>query len=210
MQATVVQAVELGLAIGAHPGYEDRTRFGRAIVPMPPEAIRSLVLYQVGALAALASAAGGRVQHVKPHGALYNLASRDAAVAGAIAVAIADWDSNCRLVGLAGSQLIQAGRHAGLKTLNEAFADRNYQSDGTLVPRDKPGAILVDIDFIAERVLRMVREGKVTSVDGEDLEIAADTVCIHSDSPRAYQVAKALRDKLDQAGVLVHHPFGRT
>ena len=198
MRATVDLAQAHGVAVGAHPGFEDRAHFGRRELPLSPAAITALVQRQVEALAALAS-----LSHVKPHGALYNLAARDRTVADAIAAAVAAVDARLALVGLAGSQLLAAARAWNLRPVSEAFADRRYLADGTLQRRTQGDALLTDADAAVAQVLRIVREGVVESVDGQTVRIAADTICLHGDGPQAVNFARRLRAELADAGVEV-------
>jgi UPF0271 protein len=206
MQATVAHALRHGVAIGAHPSYPDRANFGRSEMNLPPETVYADVLYQVGALAAIVRAQGGRLSHVKPHGALYNQAARDPALAKAIAEAVHAIDPDLALYGLAGSALVEAAKAAGLKAVSEVFADRGYRADGSLVPRSGPGALIEDGDEAVARTLRMVREGTVVAVDGCGVSIAAETVCLHGDGAHALEFARALRSALTGAGVSLQHP----
>ena len=203
MARTVQAAVARGVALGAHPALPDLQGFGRRTMAITAEEARGLVLYQVGALEAFARAAGAKLGHVKPHGALYNMAAKDRALADAIAGAVRDFDSSLVLVGLSGSELIKAGQALGLRCANEVFADRGYESDGSLTPRDRPGAMIEDEDLAISRVLRMVREGRVTSRTGEEVAIQADTVCIHGDQPKALTFLRRLGKALAEAGVQV-------
>jgi UPF0271 protein len=166
-----------------------------------PEEARGLILYQIGALESFARAHGGKLRHVKPHGALYNMAAKDRTLAEAIARAVMDFDSSLVLVGLSGSELVKAGHSMGLRCASEAFADRNYEADGSLTPRGKPGALIEDEAVAVTRVIRMVREGVVTCRTGEDLSLRADTICIHGDQPKALAFAKRLRNRLEQEGI---------
>jgi UPF0271 protein len=201
MLRTVRLAAARGVAVGAHPSLPDLQGFGRRVMSITPEEARGLILYQVGALAAFAKAAGTRLRHVKPHGALYNMAARDRALAEAIAGAVRDLDPTLILVGLSGSELIRAGRDLRLNCASEVFADRGYEADGTLSPRGEPGAMITDEESAVARVLRMVREGRVMSRTGADVLIQADTVCIHGDQPKALAFACRLRQTLESAGV---------
>lgn len=203
MARTVALAAKAGVAVGAHPGYPDLQGFGRRPLGMSPEEVEAFVMYQVGALWAFCRAAGVPLRHVKAHGALYNQAAHDPALADAIARAVARVDDSLVLVGLAGSELLRAGRRAGLRVASEVFADRGYNPDGSLVPRGRPGALIHDPDAVAARVLRMVREGRVTASDGSDLEVRADTVCFHGDTPGAAGLVRHVRDQLARAGVTV-------
>jgi UPF0271 protein len=203
MARTVRAAVARGVALGAHPGLPDLQGFGRREMAISAEEARGMTLYQVGALHAFARAAGGRLAHVKAHGALYNMAARDPRLARAVAEAVRDFDPALVLVGLSGSELVRAGQAAGLACASEVFADRGYEPDGSLTPRGLPGAMIEDEDQAVARVLRMVLEGKVAGRDGADLEIRADTVCIHGDQPKALAFARRLREALERAGVAI-------
>ena len=203
MARTVQAALARGVALGAHPGLPDLQGFGRRELALSADEARGLTLHQVGALDAFARAAGGRLRHVKPHGALYNMAARDPRLAAAVAGAVRDFDPGLVLVGLSGSELIKAGRDAGLACASEVFADRGYEPDGSLTPRGRPGAMIEDEAQAVARVLRMVLEGKVAGRDGADLAIRADTVCIHGDQPQALAFARRLRAALEGAGVAV-------
>lgn len=201
MQATVAAALARGVAIGAHPSYPDREHFGRRELQPPPAAVRADLIYQIGALDALVRAEGGRLHHVKPHGALYNQAARDPALADAIAAAVLDVNPGLALYGLAGSELVRAAERAGLRAVAEVFADRGYRADGSLVPRSEPGALVHDVDEAVARTLRMVREGVVQAVGGETVPLQADTVCLHGDGPQALVFARAIQAALRAAGV---------
>ncbi len=199
----VRMAIAKGVAIGAHPSLPDLQGFGRRNMNVSPEEAYDMVLYQVGALAGFAAACGGRLAHVKAHGALYNMAARDAKLATAIAQAVKDFDSRLVLFGLAGSALVRAGGQAGLRTANEVFADRTYQADGSLTPRSQPDAMIHDANAAIAQVRRMVGEGKVRSQQGSDAVVQADTLCIHGDEPNALEFAKRIREALDADGVRV-------
>lgn len=201
MQHTVSAALSRGVAIGAHPSYPDRENFGRIEMQLPPDAVRADVIYQVGALSALVRAAGGRLHHVKPHGALYNQAARDPALADAIVDAIRAVDPGLAVYGLAGGELLRAAERAGLRPVAEVFADRGYRADGSLVPRSQPGALIHDTQAAVARSLRMVQEGVVQAVTGETVPIQAQTLCLHGDGPHALAFARALRTALTAAGV---------
>ncbi len=203
MRRTVRAALGHGVAIGAHPGLPDLVGFGRRALDITPEEAYDLVVYQVGALLGFAQAAGARLAHVKPHGALYNMAAGDVALSEAIAAAVRDVDRSLVLFGLSGSQLVAAGERAGLPTAAEAFADRNYTAEGALVSRKRPDALVGDPREALARVIRMVREGRVRAVDGSDLPLRADTVCIHGDGPHAAELARTLRQGLEAAGIRV-------
>ena len=200
---TVELAIDKGVAVGAHPSLPDLQGFGRRPMQVSPAEAYDMVLYQIGALGAFAVACGGKLAHVKPHGALYNMAAKDGKLARAIAHAIKDFDPALVLFGLAGSELVRAGEQAGLKTANEVFADRTYQADGSLTPRSELGAMIPDVKGSIAQVKRMVEEGKVRSVDGTDVAVRADTLCIHGDEPNAVEFARSIRRALTEAGVQV-------
>jgi len=206
MARTVRAALDRGVALGAHPSWPDRAGFGRRPLTVAPERAYDLVLYQVAALAGFARAAGARLHHVKPHGALYNQAARDPALAAAVAQAVRSFDPALVLVGLSGSELLAAGHGAGLTCASEVFADRGYRADGSLVPRGQPGDLVADDAEAADRVLAMVREGRVAAVDGGMVAVRADTVCIHGDRPGAAAFARRLRRVLEEAGIQVARP----
>ncbi len=206
MHRTVALAFERGVAVGAHPSLPDLQGFGRRMMRLTPDEAYDLVLYQVGSLAGFCRASGGRLSHVKAHGALYNMAAKDAALADAIAFATRDFDPSLVLFGLAGGELVRAGHGAGLKVANEVFADRTYQADGTLTPRTRPHAIIRDLPVALEQVERMVRDGKVFALDGNEVAIEADTICIHGDEPGAAIFARELRALLGRLGVAVRAP----
>jgi UPF0271 protein len=208
MRATIRLAREHGVAIGAHPGLADRANFGRVEQPLTPAEARALVLAQTERLQRLAEELGGMVTHVKPHGALYNMAARDAALAQAVAGAVYEADSRLTLVGLAGSRLTEAGQAAGLRVLHEVFADRTYQADGSLTPRSRADALITDGELVVGQVLRMVREGRVRATDGSEVEIRADTICLHGDGPNPVLFARELRRELESAGVEIRRPGG--
>lgn len=203
MRDTVRMALCAGVSIGAHPGFPDPAGFGRREMDMPPEDIAGAVLYQLKALAAIADAEGARLRHVKPHGALYNMSVRRADIAEAIAGAIAEFNDELRLVGLPGSELLSAGKKFGLSVAAEGFADRSYEADGSLTPRDRPGAVLTDPLHAAERAVRMVRDGKVDARDGSILRVEIDTICVHGDTPGAPELAAAVRAGLEREGITV-------
>ena len=204
---TIRMAAAAGVRIGAHPGYPDLQGFGRRAMTLTPGEVEDLVLYQVAALLGIAQAEGVRLSHVKPHGALYNLAARDAALAGAVARAVTALDPRLSLVGLAGSALLAAGAAGGLRFLGEAFADRAYLADGSLAPRSVDGALVHEPALVADRAVRIVREGRLRSLDGRtDVLVRADTLCIHGDTPGAAHVAGAVRAALEREGIRVSAP----
>jgi UPF0271 protein len=203
MRATVALARQHGVAIGAHPGFADLVGFGRRELHATPREVEDLVVYQIGALAAVAAAQGERLQHVKPHGALFNMAARDATLADAIARAVAAVDRSLVLFGLAGSELVAAGERAGLRTASEVFADRAYTPDGTLVSRRTSGAVIDDAAIVVERAVRMASEHAVVAIDGTRLSVHVDTICVHGDTPGAADLAARIRKALTDAGVAV-------
>jgi UPF0271 protein len=196
MDRTVKLALELGVKIGAHPGYPDISGFGRRYMEISCEEARAYILYQIGALNAFVKSRGGRLNHVKLHGALYNAAAKDYKLSKAITEAVFDLDSSIIFVGLANSEMIRAAEDTGLKTLSEVFADRAYNRDGSLVSRKIEGSLIKDVNTCIDRVVRMIREGRVLSIDGCNVEVKADTVCIHGDNAMALEFAKALREGL--------------
>jgi 5-oxoprolinase (ATP-hydrolysing) subunit A len=209
MRKTVELAKARGVSVGAHPGYRDLHGFGRRPVPgLTSSEIENLVAYQIGALQAIATAAGHKVTHVKAHGALSNVACEDDMTAQAIANAIKSVDPNLVFVVLANSKLVRAGERANLPMAHEVFADRAYEDNGNLVSRKKPGAVLHDAKEIADRVVRMVQDGAVISVTGKVIKMRADTVCIHGDNPTAVDIARGVRKALKDAGIEVA-PFKR-
>ena len=207
MRETVIAGRSHGVAVGAHPSYPDREHFGRRALSLTDMEVEQAVLTQLRTLAEIAGLEGVRLGHVKPHGALYNVAARDASVAAAIARAVTLFDRSLVLVGLAGSESIRAADRAGLRTASEVFADRAYHSDGTLVPREVAGAVIHDPRVIVPRAIRMVAHGYVTSVDGGDVAVRADTICVHGDTADAPALAAALRAGLREAGIEVRTLF---
>jgi UPF0271 protein len=201
MRDCVRWAVQKGVAIGAHPSFHDPENFGRKEMDLPPDEIYAGVLYQLGALAAIAKAEGGRIAHVKPHGALYNQAARTPEIADAIAAAVRDFDPSLLVFGLANSGLIDAARRAGLVAIEEVFADRGYRADGSLVPRKEPGALLDDEDAVLERTLSMVRDQRVQAVSGDWVPLNAQTICLHGDGEHALAFARRIRGALADAGI---------
>ena len=206
MRRTVALALEHGVAIGAHPGLPDLAGFGRRAMEVTPDEAYDMVAYQVGALAAFATAAGARLQHVKPHGALYNMAAARAELADAIARAVRAVDPALVLFGLSGSHLVRAAEAHGLAAAAEVFADRQYLADGALVPRARPDAMVHGEVDATMRAVRMARDGRVHAVDGTDVSVRADTICIHGDGPHAAAFARALRAALQREGVPVRAP----
>jgi len=206
MRRTVRLARHHGVAVGAHPGLPDLVGFGRRAMEITPEEAYDLVVYQVGALAAVAHTEAVPLRHVKPHGALYNMAARQPALADAIARAVRDVDARLTLFGLAGSCLTAAGRAHGLHTVDEVFPERGYAADGALLPRSHPEATIHDPTVAADRAVRMVRDGCVRSADGTEVALVAGTLCIHGDAPNAVAIAQAIRAALDANGITVAAP----
>ena len=203
MQQTVALAKQHGVAIGAHVSLPDLQGFGRREMKIAPHEVYALTLYQIGALHALAHAQQTRVAHVKPHGALYNMAARDRALADAIARAVRDFDARLILVGLANSELPRAGTAVGLSVAHEAFADRRYESQGSLTPRREPGAVIEDAEAAAIQAVKIATKGKVDIRTGGMLELRADTICVHGDRTDAGVFAKRLHEALAAAGATV-------
>ena len=201
MRHTVRMAARAGVAIGAHPSFRDTEGFGRREVNLEQSEITRLVLEQIAALAAIATSEGATLRHVKPHGALYNMSARRADIGEAVARAVASFDAALVVVGLPQSALLAAASRLGLAVAAEAFVDRLYEPDGKLTPRHIRGAVLSEPDGAAERAVRMVREGKVVARDGSSLSIKVDTICVHSDTPGAAELAAAVREGLERAGV---------
>lgn len=204
MRRTVKLCLTHGVRIGAHPGLPDLQGFGRRAMALPADDVYSIVLYQIGALQAIASAEGGAVGHVKPHGALYHMAEADGSIAEAIAKAAerasAAAKNSLALVGLSGGRLTGAARALGLPAMEEAFADRVYRPDGSLVPRSKPNAVVAEAAAAAERAVRLVRDGEIAAEDGRTVRVHADTICIHGDGTHAAEIAKATRFALEAEG----------
>ncbi len=196
-------AAARGVAVGAQVGYRDLAGFGRRFLDVEPAELTAEVVYQVGALEALARVSGTRVAYVKPHGALYNATVAHREQARAVVEAVAAYDPSLPLLGLPGSVLLAEAEQAGLRTVPEAFGDRGYTSEGTLVPRAHAGAVLVDPDEVAARVLRLVRDHEVVAVDGSVVAVEAESVCLHGDTPGAVAMARAVRAALEGAGVAV-------
>lgn len=203
MRRTVELAWRHGVAVGAHPGLPDLAGFGRREMAVTAQEVYDLVVYQVGALLGVAAAAGVPVRHVKPHGALYNMAAAQPALAEAIARAVRDVDRTLVLFGLAGSVLPSAGEAVGLVVASEVFADRSYMPDGSLVSRRRPDALVTDPDEAAGRAVRMVREGRVRAVNGDDVPLRADTICLHGDGAHAAELARALREAMARESIEV-------
>jgi UPF0271 protein len=203
MRQCVRWAIEHGVAIGAHPSFPDRENFGRSTMHLPPDEIVANVLYQVGALSAIVKAEGGQLSHVKPHGQLYNQAVKEPELADALCEAVRRFDPSLRFFGLAGSGMIDAARRAGLTPVEEVFADRGYMPDGSLVPRSQPGALIEDEEQSLAQTLSLVRDRKVTAIDGSTVPVNAQTVCLHGDGAHALAFARRIRDRLQQEGIAV-------
>lgn len=203
MEKTVALAKKHGVAVGAHPGFPDLLGFGRRPMTITPQEAGAYVKYQVGALMAFAKGQGMELQHVKPHGALYNMAAKDEALATGICEAIASVDKNLIFMGLAGSVMLEAAQKAGLKTASEVFADRAYNDDGSLVNRKLPGAVIHDPVVAVERAVKMAKEGKVISINGKEITIQTDSICVHGDNEQAIELVSKIRKALEGAGIEV-------
>jgi UPF0271 protein len=198
MKKTVDTAIRMGIKIGAHPGLPDREGFGRMPMSVSLDEIRSFIIYQIGALDAFVKVAGGRLNHVKLHGALYNMASRDYEISKVATDTIYRINKEITFIGLCDSPMIQAAKDSGIPYLNEVFADRAYNSDGTLVSRQTKGAVIEDVEICVNRALRMIHDGKVTSIDGIDIKIQPDTICVHGDGPQALLLATRLSQAIKE------------
>ena len=203
MDATVCLAAHHGVGVGAHPGFLDLQGFGRRSMDLSTDEVEAFVLYQVAALSGFARAAGVELAHVKPHGALYNMAAQDGAMAEAIARAVPRFSRDLVLVGLAGSRLVEAGLEAGLRVASEAFADRAYNVDGSLRSRRLPGAVLESPDKAAAQAVRLARDGVAIAYSGEEVAVEANTLCIHGDTPTALEIVRAVRRELTAAGIRI-------
>ena len=203
MRATVAAAVRYTVAIGAHPSLPDLPGFGRREMQVGAADVHAMVLYQIGALSGFATAAGARLRHVKPHGALYNMSARDPMIADAIAEAVADFDARLIVVGLSGSESIKAAELRGLRVAHEVFADRRYRADGSLIPRSHAGAVIDNVDHAVAQALDLATRGEVVADDGSLVQLQADTLCLHGDRADAADFARRLRLALDAASVEV-------
>lgn len=201
MYAACIAAAGAGTAVGAHPGYRDLSGFGRRALDVEPAELTGEIIYQIGALQSLALAAGTRVSYVKPHGALYNTIAVDPRQAGAVIDAVGAVDPGLPLVVLPGSVVERLAVEAGLRTIAEVFADRAYNPDGTLVSRTVPGAVLQDLGEITDHVLRLALDGKIQAVDGTVIDVAAESICVHGDTPGAVAMGRAVRVALEENGV---------
>jgi len=203
MRKTVKIARENGVGIGAHPGFPDLMGFGRRKMDVTPEEIKNYVLYQIGSLYAFAKAEGEKLQHVKPHGALYNTIANDEKLSRAVMEGIAEFDKELIVLGLASSKVINIAEETGLKVASEAFADRAYNPDGTLVSRRLPNAVITNPQEVLSRVIRMAKEEKIECINGEIIERKIDTICVHGDSPGAVELVKVIRQGLEKEGIPV-------
>lgn len=209
MRQTIALARRHGVAVGAHPGFPDRQGFGRREMQLAPAEVEDLVLYQLAAIAGVATAEGVPLQHVKAHGALYNMAAREKALARAIARAVAAFDRTLILFGLPGSHLLSEGADAGLRVAAEIFADRTYEANGALTPRRVPGSVIHDPAQVVQRAVEMVTTQRVAATNGATISLPADTLCFHGDTPGAAELARQVRAALEAAGVRVS-AFART
>src|SRR5688572_27286438 len=203
MQQCVRWAIEHGVAIGAHPSFPDRENFGRSTMHLPPDEIVANVLYQVGALAAIAKAEGGKLSHVKAHGQLYNQAVKEPELADALCEAVRGFDPSLRFFGLAGRGKIDGARRAGLTPVEEVFADRGYLPDGSLVPRSQPGALIEDEEASLAQTLSLVRDHQVRAIDGSIVPVNAQSVCLHGDGAHALEFARRIRERLTAEGIAI-------
>ncbi len=201
LQRTCAQAAERGVVVGAQVGYRDLAGFGRRFIDIGADELTADVIYQIGALEAMCKVAGTRVEYVKPHGALYNAIVQHETQAAAVVAAVVAIDPSLPVMGLPGSAFLQIAADAGLRTVSEAFADRAYTPEGHLLSRREPGSVLHDPGEVAARMVRLAVEGRITAIDGTELEVRADSICTHGDSPGAIDIARALRAALTGAGV---------
>ena len=203
MQKTIAMTKKFGTAVGAHPGFPDLMGFGRRNLSVSPAEAKAYTLYQLGALDAFCITQGVKLQHVKPHGALYNMAAKDYELARGICEAIYEFDKDLIVLALSGGQLIRAGQDIGLRTALEFFSDRAYEEDGTLVNRRKEGAVITDENEALARVVRMIKENKLTAITGKDISIKADSVCVHGDGVKALEFVKKIREKLTDEQIAI-------
>lgn len=208
MEQTVALAKKAGVSIGAHPGFPDLIGFGRRNLAVSPKEARAYVQYQIGALKAFCDAQNVPLSHVKPHGALYNMAGKDPRLAAALCEGVALSAPGCTFLALAGSEMVKAAKDCGLPVAQEVFADRSYEEDGSLVSRTKPGAMITEEQQAIRRVLTMVLEGKVAAITGKEIPLRADSICVHGDGEKALLFVKKIRDALEQAGVVIR-PFSK-
>lgn len=203
MQKTIAMTKKFGTAVGAHPGFPDLMGFGRRNLSVSPAEAKAYTLYQLGALEAFCRTQGVKMQHVKPHGALYNMAAKDYDLACGICEAIYEFDKDLIVLALSGGELVRAGQYIGLRTALEFFSDRAYEEDGTLVNRRKEGAVITDEDEAIARVVRMIKENKLTAITGKDISIKADSVCVHGDGVKALEFVKKIREKLTEEQIAI-------
>ncbi len=203
MQKTIAMTKKFGTAVGAHPGFPDLMGFGRRNLSVSPAEAKAYTLYQLGALDAFCRTQGVKMQHVKPHGALYNMAAKDYELARGICEAIYEFDKDLIVLALSGGQLIRAGQDIGLRTALEFFSDRAYEEDGTLVNRRKEGAVITDENEALARVVRMIKENKLTAITGKDISIKADSVCVHGDGVKALEFVEKIREKLTDEQIAI-------
>lgn len=201
MVKTVELAKANGVSVGAHPGFPDLVGFGRRNMNVSASELKAMVQYQIGALVAFCKAEGVRLNHVKPHGAMYNMAAKDENLAIAIAEGIAEINSDLKLLGLSGSQLLKAAQKVGLKSAKEVFADRAYEEDGSLVARTKPGSMITDENEAIDRVINMIKFGKVRAITGKEISVEPDSVCVHGDNPKALGFVQKIRNRLISEGI---------
>ena len=207
MRRTIALALEYRVAIGAHPGFADKANFGRLPMALTPHQIYQLVLEQLILIAAIAKEQGATLNHVKPHGALYNRAAQTPEWAQAIAKAVYDFDANLILFGLSGSHSIRAAKQLGLSAANEVFADRSYQANGTLTPRNQANALIQDTQLCIAQVIQMIEKGSVTTVSGQNIPLQADTICLHGDGMHAISFAQAIRHALEAKKIVIQAPM---
>lgn len=203
MENTVSTAQNNNVSIGAHPGFLDLLGFGRRNIDISPTELKAYIKYQLGALMAFTASKNTKIQHVKPHGAMYNMCAKNYTLSKAVCEAIYEVDKNIILLGLCNSEMITAGKDIGLKVANEVFADRAYEDDGTLVPRSKEGSVIHDEILAINRTIRMIKEGTVTSINGNNISINAHSICIHGDNPKAIEFAKNIRQALSRENIEV-------
>lgn len=201
MEQTIRMAKEAGICVGAHPGFLDLMGFGRRNLNVSPAEAKAYTAYQLGALGAFCHAHGMKMQHVKPHGAMYNMAAKDYALAKAICEAVREYDENMIVMALSGGEMIRVAKELGLRTALEVFVDRAYEEDGSLVDRRKEGAMITDENLAIERVVRIVKEQKVTAITGKDIDIKADSVCVHGDGEKALAFVAKIRERLTAEGI---------
>jgi UPF0271 protein len=209
MRHTIRLALQHGVAIGAHPGFADVANFGRIMVALSPDQVYQLVQEQLALFSTIAQEEGAVVRHIKPHGALYNAAAQSPEWASAIAKAVYDFDPNLILFGLSGSVSIQAAHALGLQTANEVFADRTYQADGTLTPRNLPNALIQNTDKCIVQVFDLIEKGVVVTTEGQSIRLQADTICLHGDGTHAISFAKAIRHALSEKKFVIQAPYTR-